>query len=199
MNSQSVYIKKVQSRGKIHYCLGALARLKRFWYNRYIISLARRKGATIGECVSLPLGLAKNANSNLVVGSHASIQTKSIDLRAPVRIGNNVIIGKGVEIITCSHDVDSPDWEFKSYGIVIEDFVWIATNVLVLPSCRNIGRGAVVGGGSVVAKNVNSMHIVAGNPAVFLRDRKQVHYNLCVEELLGNDFNTYINVRKHKF
>ena len=108
-------------------------------------------------------------------------------------IGNHVIIGSGVEIITCSHNVDSIDWEHKSYGIEIEDYCWIATNVLVLPSCRKIGYGAVCAAGSVMVKNVESMAIMTGNPARLLRKRTTVHSDLCVESMLGNDFVAYRN------
>ena len=40
-----------------------------------------------------------------------------------------------------------------------------------------IGRGAIVGAGAVVTKNVKSNEVVAGNPARFLRNNKK-KYNL---------------------
>ena len=197
MNGESKYVKNIQSRGKLKFILGAIARLKRFYINKYIIYIAKKNGATVGQMVTMPLALAKMANANLKIGNHTSIQTSKLDLRAPVVIGNHVIIGSHVEILTCSHEVDSPDWEFKAYGITIEDFVWIATNSFILPSCTKIERGAIIGGGSVVAKNVATMDIMSGNPAAAIRKRKEVHYNLCVEGLLGNDFKTYLKVRKN--
>jgi len=197
MDRNSKYVKDVQGRSRKRFLLGALARVNRYLKNRYAVNIARKNGAKIGEYVSMPLALAKKANANLTVGNHTSIQTDKLDLRAAITLGNYVIIGSNVEIITCSHNVDSPDWEFKAYGIDVEDYVWIATNILVLPSCRKIEKGAVVGSGSVVSKNIEAMNIVAGNPAVFLRQRKQVHYNLCVESLLGNDLKTYLNIRKN--
>ena len=197
MNSESKYVKKIQSRSKLKFFLGVIARLKRFYKNKYIIYVAKKNGATIGEMVTMPLALAKLANSNLKIGNHTSIQSSKLDLRAPVTIGSHVIIGSNVEILTCSHQVDSPEWEFKSYGITIEDFVWIATNSFILPSCTRLEKGAVIGAGSVVSKNIGALDIVVGNPAVFLRKRKEVHYNLCVEELLGNDFKTYLKARKN--
>lgn len=197
MNGESKYVKNIQSRGKLKFILGAIARLKRFYINKYIIYIAKKNGATVGQMVTMPLALAKMANANLKIGNHTSIQTSKLDLRAPVVIGNHVIIGSRVEILTCSHEVDSPDWEFKAYGITIEDFVWIATNSFILPSCTKIERGAIIGGGSVVAKNVATMDIMSGNPATMIRKRKEVHYNLCVEGLLGNDFKTYLKVRKN--
>ena len=197
MDKHSKYVINVQARSKLRFLLGALARLKRFYINKYIIYIAKKNGATVGNMVTMPLALAKMANANLKIGNHTSIQTSKLDLRAPVVIGNHVIIGSHVEILTCSHEVDSPDWEFKAYGITIEDFVWIATNSFILPSCTKIERGAIIGGGSVVAKNVATMDIMSGNPATMIRKRKEVHYNLCVEGLLGNDFKTYLKVRKN--
>ena len=112
-------------------------------------------------------------------------------MRAKVTIGSNVIIGSGVEIMTCSHDIDSLDWVFKPYGIIIEDYAWLATRVFILPSCRKIGFGAVCGGGSLVVKNVEAMQVVSGSPAEFIKMRKQVHSDLIVPSLLGGDLMIY--------
>lgn len=196
MDNHALYVKDIQSRNQKRFIIGFLARLKSYIKNNYAVYVARRNGANIGSNVSIPLALARKANLNLTIGNHASIQTSKLDLRAPITIGNYVIIGIGVEIITCSHHIDSPNWEMKKYGIFIRDYVWVATNALILPSCTEIKKGAVVGAGSVVSKTIESMHIVAGNPAQLIRKRKQVHYNLCVEGLLGNDLITYNKVRK---
>jgi acetyltransferase-like isoleucine patch superfamily enzyme len=160
--------------------------------------MARKNGATIGEAVTMPYRLAKKANSNLRVGDHSSIDTDLIGLRAKVTIGNHVIIGKNVEILTGSHTIDSVDWEWKGYGIEIEDYCWLATRALVLPSCRKIGYGAVCAAGSVVAKNIESLSIVSGNPAQPLRKRTKVHSDLCVESLHGNDFKAYVQAYQSK-
>ena len=146
----------------------------------------------------MSIALAKKMNENVTIGDCTSIQTDDIDFRSPVNIGSHVIIGYGTEIITTSHNIDSPEWEQKHYGIVIEDYVWIPTKVLVLPSCRHIGYGAVVGSGSVVVKNVDEMSVVSGNPAKEFKKRKCTHSRLVVESLLGGDFQTYQNTRIHK-
>src|SRR5690606_38530299 len=184
------------SRSKKRFWIGVFARISRYIGNRYAVYVARMKGATIGEHVSISLSLARRANSNLIIGSHTSIQTDKLGLRAKIIIGSHVIIGKDVEIITGSHQLDSPDWESKRSDLQIEDYVWISTKAIILPACNHIGKGAVIGAGSVVTKNVESMHVVGGNPSTFLRLRKEVHYNLCVEGLLGNDLITYFQVRK---
>ena len=55
--------------------------------------------------------------------------------------------------------------------LVIEDDVWIGHNVIILPGCNYIGRGAVVGAGAILTQDVAAYTIVAGNPARKLRDR----------------------------
>lgn len=43
--------------------------------------------------------------------------------------------------------------------------------VIILPGCRNIGNGAIVGAGSILTHDVEPYSIVAGNPAKVLRKR----------------------------
>jgi acetyltransferase-like isoleucine patch superfamily enzyme len=191
----TTYERNIRSRTTLHFLKGLVPRFFQYLKHERARRMARRRGATIGENTVLPLALAKCANANLSVGHNTSIQTDKIDLRSPVKIGDHVIIGI-CEIITTSHAVDSPDWEAKNYGIEIDDYVWIASNALILPACRHIEYGAVVGAGSVVVKNVEKMSIISGNPAVHLRYRKEVHKYLVVESLLAGDLKTYIKAYK---
>ena len=191
----TLYERNVQERSTLRYIIGLIARWKQNLKYVRARRIARKRGAKIGEGVIMPLSLAKRANKNLIVGNHTSIQTDKIDLRSPVVIGNKVIVGWASEVITTSHNIDSPDWEHKYYGLVIEDYVWVPTNVLILPSCRKIGYGAVVGSGSVVVKDVEPMSVVSGNPAREFKKRKYVHSNLVVESLLGGDYKIYKHTR----
>jgi acetyltransferase-like isoleucine patch superfamily enzyme len=192
MNNQSKYTIRIKSRSKIGFAVGLFPRFMSFVKNYFIVTIARRKGARIGKCVTMPYSLARMANSNLTVGDHTSIQTSRIDLRAPVKIGKYVIIGSDVQILTCSHNINSEDWDFKSYGIEINDYCWLATKAFVLPSCSFIGMGAVCAAGSVISRNVEHMSVVNGNPATHLKYRKKVHSDLVVESLLGNDLIQYV-------
>ncbi|MBD8041206.1 acyltransferase [Phocaeicola sp. Sa1CVN1] len=196
--TRTVYEKSVQDRSVLRYYLGLLVRWKQNLKYVRARKIARQQGAIIGDGVIMPLSLARKANRNLIIGNHVSIQTDKIDLRSPIQIGNNVIIGYNTEIITTSHNIDSKEWEHKHYGIVIEDYVWLPTNVLVLPSCRKIGYGAVVGSGSVVVKDIEPMSVVSGNPAKEFKKRNCVHSNLIVESLLGGDYKIYKATRKKR-
>ena len=55
--------------------------------------------------------------------------------------------------------------------LVIDDDVWVGHNVMILPGCKHVGRGAVIGAGAVVTKDVEAYAIMAGNPARKLRYR----------------------------
>ena len=190
------YEEYVNSKSKLRWILGCIMRLRTYLRYQNRVRLARKRGALIGESVVIPMELAKRACSNLFIGNYTSIQSSNIDLRNKVKIGSHVIIGGGNQIITTSHNIDSPDWEPKHYGIEIEDYVWISTNCLIMPSCRKIGKGAVIGGGSVVVSDVPPMAVMSGNPAKEIRKRKCIHSDLIVEGLLGGDFKTFKNSRR---
>lgn len=190
------YIKYVKSKSKLRYLAGFLIRWKNYISFQRRVKKARKKGATIGEGVVITPNVANAANRNLVIGDHSTINNSYLDLRNPVSIGSHVIIGGGNSIITTSHDVNSPSFSRKDYGIEIEDYVWIASNAIILPSCRKIGYGAVIGCGSVVVSDVEPMAIMSGNPAKKIKERQQVHSEHDTEVNLGGDFLQYKQARK---
>lgn len=59
------------------------------------------------------------------------------------------------------------EWKTRTYG---GNDVWIGERATIM-SRLTIGNGAVIGGGSVVTKNVGPYEIWAGNPARFIRKR----------------------------
>lgn len=187
--------KEIRSRSILRYWLGFFARLRPWLWTRAKLRKMRKAGATIGKNIGICSSIMPPASKFLIIGDHVSIHTDRIDVRAPLTIGDYVIIGDSASIITCSHDIDDPGWKFKQYGLVIEDYVWIATRAMILPSCRRIGRGAVIGAGAVVVKDVPPMAVVSGNPARILRYRKCVHDELLPENLLGGGLLNYIKAR----
>ena len=86
---------------------------------------------------------------------------------APVTIGNNVKLGPGVQLYTAGHSLNIDKRrkgdEF-ALPITIKDDVWIGGSAIILPNVT-IGRGSVVGAGSVVTKNIPPNSKYAGNPA----------------------------------
>ena len=189
------YEHDIRSYGLVSYWLRLIVFSFRWLRIQRKIRKMRKAGAMVGNHIGIGSNIMPPASGNLKIGDHVSIQTDRIDVRAPLKIGNYVILGDSASIITCSHDIDDPEWKFKAYGLEIEDYVWIATRAMILPSCRKIGRGAVIGAGAVVVNDVPPMAVVSGNPAQIIRYRKCVHENLNPEHLLGGGLADYLSIR----
>lgn len=89
-----------------------------------------------------------------------------------IQIGNHVAITSGARILTHFFDPNTPGVYFKRGKVIIEDDVFIGLNVVICSSVR-IGRGAVVGAGSIVTKDIPPYEVWAGNPAHLIK--KRVH------------------------
>ena len=61
----------------------------------------------------------------------------------------------------------------EDLGVVIEDDVWVGARAIILRGVT-VGRGAIVGAGSLVNKSVPPYAVVGGNPARVLRFRWDV-------------------------
>lgn len=99
-----------------------------------------------------------------------------LDYSGGLYIGNNVTISEGAKIYTHNHTVDKANIHWREQPIRfsalrIEDDVWIGTNSVILESCNTIGRGAIVGAGAVVTKDVPPYAVVVGNPARVVKYR----------------------------
>jgi maltose O-acetyltransferase len=93
-----------------------------------------------------------------------------------LKVGRDVMMGPDVIIVGENHRFSRLDISMRLQGydefppVCVEDDVWIGARVLIMPGVR-IGRGAVIGGGAVVTKDVPAYAICAGNPARVLGSR----------------------------
>ncbi|MBO4301685.1 MAG: acyltransferase [Desulfovibrio sp.] len=86
-----------------------------------------------------------------------------------IEIGRQTAVGPGTVIRAANHCIARRDIPMMQQGhvpgqIVIEEDVWIGANCVITPDVH-IGRGAVVGAGAVVTRNVAPCSIVGGVPA----------------------------------
>lgn len=88
-----------------------------------------------------------------------------------VRIGDEVQIATGVQLLTATHPLDASTrrqgWEYAK-PISISDGVWLGGGVIVCPGVR-IGENSVVGAGSVVTRDLPDNVLAVGNPARVIR------------------------------
>ena len=119
------------------------------------------------------MGVEFRKPRNISIGSNTVINKKVLlDGRGgQLIIGNNVDIAQETNIWTLEHDVNDDFHTDKGGDVVIEDYVWIASRVTILPGVT-IGKGAVVASNAVVTKDVPSMGIVGGIPAKIIGQRK---------------------------
>lgn len=125
----------------------------------------RRRGSVIGTLVVFGKSRIVGHKSNLSIGSYVSLGRCEIGLEEKVVIGDRVVINDGARLFTASHSLEDGGWGLRKAPIVVGDYAWIASNALILPGVT-IGRGAVVGAGAVVRKNVPDFALALGNPAV---------------------------------
>ena len=106
--------------------------------------------------------------TNISIGSNVHINFDCVILdSAEVEIGDNVLIGPKVCIVTPSHKfppVMRRDIATVARKVVIGDDVWIGAGALILPGVT-VGDGVIVGAGAVVTKDVPAGETYAGVPA----------------------------------
>ena len=87
-------------------------------------------------------------------------------------VGDNVLFAPNCTLTTASHPID-PTLRSKAYQyakkIVIENNVWLGSNVVVLPGVT-IGENSVIGAGAVVSKNIPANVVAMGVPCRVVRE-----------------------------
>ena len=113
----------------------------------------------------------------LTMGERVTLNDNSyLACAGGVEIGNDVMIGHGVSILSNSHKFDRVDvpmnYQGESFGKVkIGNNVWIGAKATILKGVT-IGDGAIIGAHSLVNKDVMPNEIVGGAPARRIRMRE---------------------------
>ncbi|MEB3218619.1 MAG: acyltransferase [Nostocales cyanobacterium 94392] len=94
-----------------------------------------------------------------------------------IKIGKNCLIAAHSGLFANNHNFTDP-FEYIARqgttrkGIVIEDDCWLGHNVTVIDGVT-IGRGCVIGAGSVVTKDIPPYSVAVGTPAKVVKSRIQ--------------------------
>jgi acetyltransferase-like isoleucine patch superfamily enzyme len=119
-----------------------------------------KEGAKICPC---------NDRARIFIGERTTIGYHTfIFASEKITIGNDCLIAPFVYIVDSNHQIKKEllinQQPNETAEIIIEDDVWIASNVTILKGV-NIGKGAVIAANSVVNKSVPSYEIWGGTPA----------------------------------
>ena len=129
-----------------------------------------------GDGVNIEKGADFGIGSGISIGDCSGIGIKC-KIRGPLKIGNNVMMGPEVIILTSIHkfdDVTIPMCQQSNSErkeVIIGDDVWIGTRVIIMPGVK-IGNGVIIGAGAVVTKDVPDYAVVGGVPAKIIKYRK---------------------------
>ncbi len=138
------------------------------------------------QMTSLPLRAFFAERYGIEVGLYSYGCFDRWRMPGPLRIGRYCSFGNSVRVVNSNHPIDGVTTHPLTYEasheviaadalapdpLIIADDVWVGHNVVILPGCKFVGRGAIIGAGSIVTKNVEAYSIVAGNPAKTLRSR----------------------------
>jgi len=145
--------------------------MRLYYYSFFYNSLLLKRNCKInGNCKfngKEEFGMNVNFNGCKVYGS------------GKVFFGDNFHSAKGLKFLTSFHNykgVKIPyDHTTVTRNINIEDNVWIGMDVLIMGGVT-IGEGAIIQAGSVVVKDIPSLSIAGGHPAIVFSQRDKEHY-----------------------
>ncbi|MEY8513853.1 sugar O-acetyltransferase [Lactococcus taiwanensis] len=137
-----------------------------------IVQLEKKLFGKTGEQIYVkpPLYVDYGFNTKIGENFYANLDCIFLDV-APISIGDDVMFGPRVSLITATHPIDAAvrgrGLEYAQ-AIKIGDRVWLGAGVIVNPGVE-IGENTIVGSGSVVTKSLPPNVIAVGNPARILR------------------------------
>ena len=134
--------------------------------------LLRWFGAKIGNeveikpCVNIKYPWLLSIGNEVWIGENVWI-----DNLVQVTIGNNVCISQGAVLLTGNHNYKKSSFDLITGEVLVQDGVWIGAFSIV-----NLGitahSHAVLAGGAVATKDLETYGVYQGNPAIKIRNRK---------------------------
>lgn len=131
---------------------------------------------SIGQNVTIEYPIKCNRPHNLIIEDNVVIRSGAVIILHTGRliIRKNTMIAQHLTVVSGNHTTHPPinQWQYdaildsskdQEQDVIINEDVWIGVNVTLLCGV-NIGRGAIIGAGSVVTKSIPPYTIAVGNP-----------------------------------
>jgi len=138
--------------------------------------ICRRIFKKTGKNVNIEHGVFFASGRDIEIGDNSGLGLNS-RIMGPLKIGNDVMMGPDVMIFTQNHETGRLDIPMRlqtapKKSVVIEDDVWIAARAIIL-SGITIHKGAIIGAGAIVTKDVPEYAVIGGNPGRIIKYRYQ--------------------------
>lgn len=141
-------------------------------------------GLVFGDYVTISRGVMIRPSSyygndlgkGLVMGEHSSIGPYGyIGCSGKITIRKNVMFGPKCSLFAENHNFSDTESSIKSQGvnqkgITVEDDCWIGSNVVILDGVT-IGKGSVIGAGTLVTKDVPAGSVVMDKREKRIKER----------------------------
>ena len=149
-------------------------------YNKDVLSVAKNVG------VGLKVNSPSIVTPNTVLGEYVNFNGMTISGGGMCKIGNYFHSGSNCKILTENHNytkgAEIPyDSTYIYKDVIIEDFVWLGIDVIILPGAI-IREGAIIQAGSVVHGEIPRCAIAGGNPAKVFAYRDINHFDKLKKE-----------------
>ncbi len=158
--------------------VATLGRLCLFLWRKFrnLRALAIKREITHGDDFMLIDPGYLYLEAEFVVGNRVFINANlSVIGFAKIEVGDDVMFGPNVTLLTSGHDPDlrgGAQRDSKIFGpILIGAGSWIGANAVILPNVT-IGENSVIGAGSLVNRDIPPGVIAAGNPCRVIREKK---------------------------
>ena len=135
--------------------------------------------AECGQQLNVEQGAYFGNGKDIKAGIYVGLGKNFIMHNRVLTVDDYLMMGEDVMFLGSGHGFDRLDVPMgqqeskEKTPLYIAGDVWIGARVVVLPGCKRIGHGAIIGAGSVVTKDVPDYAIVGGNPAKLIRFRKE--------------------------
>ena len=123
---------------------------------------------------------ADKPGAHITIGDNSRIHGSCLHAYKKIVIGKNCLIAANCNIIDSNgHELsfDDPENRINSKDdpreVTISDNVWIGAGCLILPGVI-VGEGSVISANSVVSKSIPSHVLAGGNPAIVLKEYKNI-------------------------
>lgn len=142
-------------------------------FHGWRIFLLRLFGAKLGQKCHFHRTVRVWAPWNLVCADRVCV-ADGVELYNPslLTLGSHVIVSQGAYVCGATHLYNDPSFRLVSYPMIFEAYSWICARAIVSPGV-NIGRGAVLGLGSLATRDLEPFGVYAGIPARKIKERER--------------------------